>query len=111
MGCIAVVYRKTYCPSQDSWQACVSFVVGRGPQEEELIQALALAVQEPQRKLFTLLTWDDTLAKIHELGNPKAKKPDDAPMFYQVTEPAKLLLDAGEGIPCDPMAKILKFQL
>uniref|UniRef100_A0A3P8QUV4 Sperm associated antigen 17 n=1 Tax=Astatotilapia calliptera TaxID=8154 RepID=A0A3P8QUV4_ASTCA len=74
---------------EDSWQACVSFVVGRGPQEEELIQALALAVQEPQRKLFTLLTWDDTL----------------------VTEPAKLLLDAGEGIPCDPMAKILKFQL
>lgn len=42
----------------------MSFVVGRGPQEEELIQALALAVQEPQRKLFTLLTWDDTLAKV-----------------------------------------------
>ncbi|XP_039458948.1 sperm-associated antigen 17 isoform X2 [Oreochromis aureus] len=96
---------------EESWQACVSFVVGSGPQEEELIQALSLAVQEPQRKLFTLLTWDDTLAKIHELGNPKAKKPDDAPMFYQVTEPAKLLLDAGEGIPCDLMAKILKFQL
>lgn len=45
----------------------MSFVVGRGPQEEELIQALALAVQEPQRKLFTLLTWDDTLAKVLQL--------------------------------------------
>lgn len=29
----------------------------------------------------------------------------------QVTEPAKVLLDAGEEIPCDLMAKILKFQL
>ncbi|XP_030578529.1 sperm-associated antigen 17 [Archocentrus centrarchus] len=96
---------------EDSWRACVSVVVGRGPEKEEVIQALALAVQQPQRRLFSLLTWDDALAKIHELGNPKAKKPDDAPMFYQVTEPAKLLLDAGEEIPCDLMAKILKFHL
>lgn len=29
----------------------------------------------------------------------------------QVTEPAKVLLDAGQEIPCDLMAKILKFQL
>ncbi|XP_029311178.1 sperm-associated antigen 17-like [Cottoperca gobio] len=32
-------------------------------------------------------------------------------MFYEVTEPAKVLLDAGEEIPCDLMANILKFQL
>uniref|UniRef100_A0A3B5AQX8 Uncharacterized protein n=1 Tax=Stegastes partitus TaxID=144197 RepID=A0A3B5AQX8_9TELE len=49
--------------------------------------------------------------QIHELGNPKGKKTDDTPMFYEVTEPAKVLLDAGEEIPCDLMAKILKFQL
>uniref|UniRef100_A0A8C3A475 Uncharacterized protein n=1 Tax=Cyclopterus lumpus TaxID=8103 RepID=A0A8C3A475_CYCLU len=49
--------------------------------------------------------------QINELGNPKAKKPDDIPLFYEVTEPAKVLLDAGEEIPCDLMAKILKFQL
>ncbi|XP_050932117.1 sperm-associated antigen 17 isoform X1 [Lates calcarifer] len=96
---------------EDSWQACVSLVVGRSQEDEDLIQALALAVQQPQRKLFTLLTWDSTIAKIHDLGNPKAKKPDDVPMFYEVTEPAKVLLDAGEEIPCDLMAKILKFQL
>ncbi|XP_040887756.1 sperm-associated antigen 17 [Toxotes jaculatrix] len=96
---------------EDSWQACVSLVVGRSPEDEKLIQALTLAVQQPQRKLFTLLTWDSTIAKIHELGNPKAKKTDDVPMFYEVTESAKVLLDAGHEIPCDLMAKVLKFQL
>lgn len=29
----------------------------------------------------------------------------------QVTELAKVLLEAGEDIPCDLMAKVLKFQL
>ncbi|KAM3857608.1 sperm-associated antigen 17-like [Diretmus argenteus] len=96
---------------QDSWSACVSVVVGRSPEDEELIRALELAVQQPLRKLFTLLTWDSTLAKIRELGNPKSKKRKDVPMFYEVTEPAKVLLDAGEEIPCDLMAQILKFQL
>ncbi|XP_063756379.1 sperm-associated antigen 17 [Eleginops maclovinus] len=96
---------------EESWQACVSLVVGRSPEEEKLTQALSGSVQKPQRKLFSSLTWDSTVAKIHELGNPKAKRPDDAPMFYEVTEPAKVLLDAGEEIPCDLMANILKFQL
>ncbi|XP_074555058.1 sperm-associated antigen 17 [Halichoeres trimaculatus] len=96
---------------EDSWRACVSFVVGRSPEDEELIQALAQAAQTPLRRLFSLLTLDSTLAKIQELGNPKSKKPDDVPMFYEVTEPAKVLLDAGQEIPCDLMAKILKFQL
>ncbi|XP_054457183.1 LOW QUALITY PROTEIN: sperm-associated antigen 17 [Anoplopoma fimbria] len=96
---------------EESWQACVSLVVGESPEDEELTQVLSLAVKKPIRKLFNLLTWDSTLEKIHELGNPKAKKPDDVPTFYEVTESAKVLLDAGEEIPCDLMAKILKFQL
>ncbi|KAM7377443.1 hypothetical protein PAMA_013973 [Pampus argenteus] len=96
---------------EESWQACVCLVAGRRPEDEELIRALAPAVQQPQRKLFTSVTWNSTLKKIHELGNPKTKKPDDVPAYYEVTEPAKLLLDAGEEIPCDLMAKILKFQL
>ncbi|XP_029311185.1 sperm-associated antigen 17-like [Cottoperca gobio] len=97
---------------EESWQGCVSLVVGSSPEEEEeLTQALSLAIKKPQRKLFNLLTWDSTLTKIHELGNLKAKRHDDVPMFYEVTEPAKVLLDAGEEIPCDLMANILKFQL
>ncbi|KAG7496175.1 hypothetical protein JOB18_013507 [Solea senegalensis] len=87
-------------------------VVGESPEDEELLQPLAEAVQRPLRKLFSALTWDDTLAKIHDLGNPKTKtKHDEAPMFHEVTESAKLLLDAEEEIPCDLMAKLLKFQL
>uniref|UniRef100_A0A7N8Y618 Uncharacterized protein n=1 Tax=Mastacembelus armatus TaxID=205130 RepID=A0A7N8Y618_9TELE len=52
-----------------------------------------------------------TLLQIHELGNLKAKKLDNVPIFCEVTEPAKVLLDAGEEIPCDLMAKVLKFLL
>ncbi|KAM9717208.1 sperm-associated antigen 17 [Menidia menidia] len=96
---------------EDSWQACVTFVVGSSPQDEELIKALSLAVEKPERKLFSVISWDRTIEKIHELGNPKAKKTDNVPMFHEVTEQAKVLLDAGDEIPCDLMAKILKFQL
>ncbi|XP_068569604.1 sperm-associated antigen 17 isoform X3 [Cebidichthys violaceus] len=96
---------------EESWQACVSLVVVGRPEDEELTQELSLAVQKSTRKLFNLLTYDSTLTKINELGNPKAKRPDDVPTFYEVTESAKVLLDAGEEIACDLMAKILKFQL
>nr|XP_046236431.1 sperm-associated antigen 17 isoform X2 [Scatophagus argus] len=96
---------------EESWKACVSWVVAQSPEDEELVRVLTLAVQQPLRKLFSFLTCDDTLAKIHDLGNPKAKKPDDIPMFYEVTESAKALLDGGHEIPCELMAKVLKFQL
>ncbi|KAM9425740.1 sperm-associated antigen 17 [Pholidichthys leucotaenia] len=95
---------------EESWQSCVSLVAGRSPEEEELIQALALAIQKPQRKLFTLITWDSIVAQVHELGNLKTKK-KDLPMFFEVTEPAKVLLNAGKEIPCELMANLLKFQL
>lgn len=42
-------------------------VVGRSGEDEELMEALALAVQRPQRQLFTLLTWDNTLTKVFYL--------------------------------------------
>ncbi|XP_061146647.1 sperm-associated antigen 17-like isoform X2 [Syngnathus typhle] len=96
---------------EDHWQACVCVLVGRGPRDEELIRTLARAVRQPQRKLFTSLSWEDTEAKIREYGNPKAKKRDAFPQFYQVTEPARELLEAREEIPAQLMAQVVKFML
>nr|XP_054599191.1 sperm-associated antigen 17 isoform X1 [Nothobranchius furzeri] len=97
---------------EDSWQACVSLLVGRSPEEEkQLISLLARAVLKPQRKLFTILSRDNVLLKICEPGNPRAKKSDHLPMFYKITEAAKALLDAGEEIPCNLMTEVLKFML
>lgn len=43
----------------------MSLVVGGGPEaEEELTRALVRAAQQPLRKLFSLLTWDGTCAKV-----------------------------------------------
>ncbi|XP_045065575.1 sperm-associated antigen 17 isoform X3 [Coregonus clupeaformis] len=96
---------------EETWKASISLVVGERLEDEELIGALLLAVQQPLRRLFSVVTWDATLEKIHELGNPKIKKTKDAPMFYEVMEAAKVLLDAGEELPCDLLGKLLKFQL
>ncbi|KAJ3585682.1 hypothetical protein NHX12_014401 [Muraenolepis orangiensis] len=94
-----------------SWKACVSLLAGGTPADEELMGPLQLAVQQPQRRLFTLVSQEAIVATIHHLGNPKAKKPKDVAMFHEVTEQAKVLLDAGQEVPCELMANILKFQL
>ncbi|RXN12381.1 DENN domain-containing 2D-like isoform X1 [Labeo rohita] len=80
-------------------------------EDEQLISALQQAVQQPLRKLFSVLSWEDTLEKINELGNPKTRKAKDVPMFCEVTEVAKSIIDAGEQITVDLMAKLIKFQL
>ncbi|XP_019718765.1 sperm-associated antigen 17 [Hippocampus comes] len=96
---------------EDNWQACVCVLVGRSPDDEDLIRLVARAVQQPQRKLFTSLAWEDTEAKIREYGNPKAKKRDAFPQYYEVTAPARELLEAHEEIPAELMAQIIKFML
>lgn len=62
--CITCLILLFWWLVQESWRACVSVVVGGSPEDEDLIRALALAAQQQLRKLFSLLTWDSTLAKV-----------------------------------------------
>ncbi|XP_042617756.1 sperm-associated antigen 17-like isoform X2 [Cyprinus carpio] len=96
---------------ENDWRASVSMVQAERAEDEKLISALLQAVQQPLRKLFSVLSWEDTLEKIDELGNPKTRKIKDVPMFCEVTEVAKSIMDVGEEITVDLIAKLIKFQL
>ncbi|XP_026067184.1 sperm-associated antigen 17 isoform X2 [Carassius auratus] len=96
---------------ENDWRASLSMVQAERAEDEQLISALLQAVQQPLRKLFSVLSWEDTLEKIDELGNPKTRKTKDVPMFCEVTEVAKSIMDVGEEITVDLMAKLIKFQL
>jgi hypothetical protein len=51
------------------------------------------------------------ICQVKDLGNPKSKKTKETPSHYEVCEPCKQHLDAGEDIPMPLLAKLVKFKL
>ncbi|XP_060736823.1 sperm-associated antigen 17 [Tachysurus vachellii] len=96
---------------EECWHVCVSLVVCDSVYDEVCMRALCHAIQQPLRRLFTLLSWENLLQKINDLGNPKTRKTQELPAFYEVTEVARSVLDSGDQLSVDLLAKLVKFQL
>ncbi|XP_053144470.1 sperm-associated antigen 17 isoform X2 [Hemicordylus capensis] len=98
---------------EENWIPSIAMVVGSQPEDELHTKALSLAVQVPMRKLFSVVSWEGILAQIMEAGNGKAKKVKDStpPLYYEVIEAAKGVMDTGEPLPVTLIGKLIKYQM
>lgn len=69
------------------------------------------AVCSGTRKRFTGFSCEDVFKDVEELGNPKTRKIKEVPAFVEVCECVKVLIDTGEPIPPQLLAKLIKFKL
>nr|KAG5694504.1 hypothetical protein BaRGS_014235 [Batillaria attramentaria] len=96
---------------QENWKPDVSFLVGNRVDDYKHIDILSATINTGIRKLFTVVTKDSLYNEVRELGNPKVKKGKDAPLNFEICEPCKTHLDAGEDIPLPLLAKLIKYRL
>ncbi|KAM9003095.1 sperm-associated antigen 17 [Sarcophilus harrisii] len=101
--------------NQANWKGCISFVVGNRIEDNLLINALALAIEVPQRKLFSLVTWDNIFTQITSPPPPpppKGKKNGTSvPLYYEVVNAARAIVAAGEKLTQPLIGKLIKYQL
>ncbi|XP_064627357.1 sperm-associated antigen 17-like isoform X2 [Lineus longissimus] len=95
----------------DNWKANIYFLAGNKLEDNSHIDVLGTGVNAGTRRLFSFFSKDELYNQVRDLGNPKSKKSKETPANYEVCEPCKQHLDAGEDIPLPLLAKLVKFKL